>query len=121
MHFGELTIERLRGFDRVYGNELISPRPNANFVILLPGQTYVKEITELIPLIEATDDPTASKDDEYTIEIEMSTWINWYSGLTDLLQRKWKGIGFLWTKPIWSEPMRFTMGRKRRNIAKNEQ
>jgi len=114
VHFGEDAVDRLRGDLSDYKKTLITKRPNAEFLVLAPGRSYTTQETEGIPLISV---PSASEVgsnpiDTYQVELEVSTW--WHDlKLADSLQRKWKRIGVLWTKPFWSEQIHFEFPRKR--------
>jgi hypothetical protein len=114
VHIGEYAVDRLRGDVSDYKKTLITKRPNAEFLVLPPGRSYTTQETEGIPLIRALSASEVGSNpiDTYQVDLEVSTW--WFDlKLADSLERKWKTIGMLWTKPIWSKQIDFTFPRKR--------
>lgn len=115
VHLGQTATCSLRGYSPEYDKELVSNYPNSNFVVLSPGQSYALESTEAVPLIASTtsSDLNGDKLDNYQVEIEIATWYTMDPKLADKLQRKWKNVGVVWSKSLWSEPFEFTFERKR--------
>jgi hypothetical protein len=111
-HIGETASSSLRGYVAEYDEELVSEYPNSNFVVLSPGQSYVAEETASVPLIRSTGSSDGGAD-QYRIEVSVSTWAAFNPKLADQLQQKWKKVGVLWSKPIWSKTVEFAFERKR--------
>lgn len=114
-HLGELAVDRLRGYVPEYDRMIAGARPNSQFVILAPRHSYVMETTESVPLITAAPEfiPATNRPDDYQIEVELATWVNYAPRIANSLRRRWRRIGMLWSKTIWSEPIGFTFPRSR--------
>ena len=112
VHLGELAVDRLRGYLPEDDREIIAARPNSHFVILRPRESYVMETTESVPLIPASAD-SATKPDDYQIELELATWVNHAPTLAHSLRRRWVRFGMLWSQTVWSEPVKFVFPRNR--------
>ena len=87
-----------------------------SFVILKPQDSY---LTETIIRVFVTRDETAhfpgavSAGDHY-LQVTIGTGIG-SSETEGVLRRKWQAYGLLWTQPVTSKPMKFTID-KNRNV-----
>lgn len=76
------------------------------FVVLQPGDTYE---TRTDTYVDTTDnDSKPLRAGEHVLQVKVLTWY-WHrdSTLLDDLRRRWKDIGYLWTRAVTSSPTAF--------------
>jgi hypothetical protein len=101
-------LEDSSGFDAIESAQIYLPEEKF-FAILKPSESYSLETVFNTTVYDGSKD---SEDDlrpgSYFLQLEISTWYYLASDPNEF-REKWREKGFLWTRPVTSLPMPFTV------------
>jgi hypothetical protein len=108
-----LRATHARYFDQE-PEKIAAAAPGSAFTTLSPGGAY--ETRQVFSVVVARDGRSrfnVSLDaGEHTLNLATSTWYE-SKKLADELRERWRGRGFLWTDPVGSNTVPFTVGQGR--------
>lgn len=90
--------------------------PGSAFVVLSPGTSYEVETVVTVFAVRgnAREIAGAVRSGKHVLQVEVSTWPH-SKALAEELRRRWQFSGFLWSDPLISVPMPFTV-KTQRNV-----
>ena len=113
----ELRTTHSRYFDE-QPEKIAAPSPTGVFTTLSPGASY--EIKQIISVPVARDGEgrynVSIGAGEHILSLTTSTWYE-SRKLAEDLRERWHARGFLWTEPLASNSVAFTIGKERSNLA----
>ena len=93
------------------------PAPTDCFVTIAPGSSY--EVEDEVRLFAVRGDLNdingAVKSGEHALRLVVPTW-DASNKLAQELERRWRSHGTLWSRPIKSEPLTFTVEKERKVV-----
>jgi hypothetical protein len=103
-------LEDVSGFHSTESSQVRFDLPEENFfAILKPGESYSLETVFNTTVYDGSKD---SEDDlhpgHYFLQLVISTWYHLPADPNEF-REKWREKGFLWTRPVTSLPMPFTV------------
>ncbi|HEV7843344.1 MAG TPA: hypothetical protein VGO69_06585, partial [Pyrinomonadaceae bacterium] len=112
----ELRTTHSRYFDE-QPEKITAPNPGAVFTTLSPGASY--EIRQIISLPVTREGEgrfnVSIGAGEHVVSVMASTWYE-SRKLAEELRGRWRTRGFLWTDPLASNAVAFTVGKERATV-----
>jgi len=106
---------RAEDFGGNYGWDAKTEPAWSGFALLQPGEAYeIDDRSATTTFIVDDDRPNAKGSlfaGDYFLQVQVDTWS--YSGNAVELRRRWKDQGYLWSNPLISTPMSFSVQKSR--------
>jgi len=105
----EVLLLNMRYFDEEF--ERIDARsPGRVFVKLAPGASFDRELRTGVGVVDASAvaGETTVRPGPHSLQLIVSSWYQ-SPKLAEKLRQQWQHEGFLWSQPLYSVPLKFTI------------
>jgi hypothetical protein len=112
----ELRATHSRYFDE-QPEKITAPNPSAAFTTLSPGASYETRQIISVPVARGGEGRfnVSIGAGEHVVSVMASTWYE-SRKLAEELRGRWRARGFLWTDPLASNAVAFTVGKERATV-----